>query len=390
IRTALRWSLEHGEARLALEIAANAWIFWNHQGLVGEGREWLAAALRSAGEAEPELVVRALIGAGELAVTQDDRTTAEKYLSRARDIAEASDDFVTAAAALRTMVSLPYRAGDLTTAARGFEEALALARRGGNPSQVSTILAGLALIDEDQGRLEEAESHAAEALSLRKQTQDQYGVADALLTWAEISINRGRLDEAGRALREALDISTRNGFQDIGAWQAAYRGKLEMCWGNTDEGVRLLEDALHRFQERGQPNGAAWALRHLGKARLEQGDLTRAEVALVDALDLAVSHVIPDAPRILEALGQVAVAAGDTAHAAFVLAAARHLREEMGLAIAVAEQPESRAAWSAVERQLGADHAATISTEAAGVPLGDLPGVLARRSAMRRFAPPAD
>jgi predicted ATPase/class 3 adenylate cyclase len=377
IRSALAWSLEHDRGALALRIAGGVWPFWKHAGHVTEGRSWLDRSLAAAVAPDPGELERALLGAGDLAATQDDRAAAERYLTRALARAEERRDDVAATTVLVTLASLPHRAGDLAEANRRFEGALERARRGGDLPQTASILASLALLKEDQGQIADAERYAAEALSLRRETDDQYAVSDALLTVGEISINRGRFEEARRVLEEALEISTGSGFQDIRAWATAYLGTVALSEGNDLEASRLLEDALGRFQQRGQPNGAAWAMRHLGRAALALGDLERASALLGEALDLSLRHVVPDAPAVLLAISELDVARGDYEEAAYLLAVADAARENMSLVGSAPDEARAVEVRSIVAAGLPPERLDELTTAGAETALDELPPLLA-------------
>ena len=354
IRAALGWSLDHSRADLALGIAGGVWPFWKHAGHVTEGRDWLDRSIALASDPTVDLEA-ALLGAGDLAATQDDRAAAERYLGRAFALVEERGDDFAATTVLARLASLPHRAGDLPEATRRFEEALERARRGSDLAQIASLLASLSLLEEDQGLADEAERHAAEALSLRRRTDDLHAVSDALLTVGEISINRERYEDARSAITEALEIATGSGFQDISAWATAYLGKIELAEGNNGDAVRQLESALTQFQHRGQPNGEVWAMRHLGQAALALGDLDRAASLLSEALQLSLQHVVPDAPAVLLAISELDLATGDYEEAAYLLGAASSAQDRMALVSSPAEEARAADVRTALETQLTAD-----------------------------------
>jgi predicted ATPase/class 3 adenylate cyclase len=376
IRAALGWSMEHDRGDLALRIVAAVWPYWKHAGHVAEGRVWLERSIEAAGGSDPAALESALHGAGALAATQDDLAPAEAYFTRALALAEERGDDVAATTMLAQMASLPHRAGDPVEATQRFQEALDRARRGGDLPQTASILASLALLKEDQGLGPEAEQHATEAVNLRRRTNDPYAVADALLTLGEISINRGRNDEARLALDEALDIASGSGFQDITAWATAYLGKLESAQGNNTAALRRLEDALGQFQQRGQPNGEVWTMRHLGEVAVRFGDLERAAALLRDALDLSLEHVVPDAPGVLLAMGELNIARGDYAEAAYLIGVAKGAQDRMSLVSSPADAARAAEVQRAAEAQLGTARLGELTDSGASSSLDDLPPLL--------------
>src|SRR5207249_968938 len=96
-RAALEWALGEGppgqprDAPLGLRLAgALAW-FWHFYAHLGEGRDWLSAALGVSSRPDAARL-RALHGAGWLAHIQSDTAAARALLEEALPIARALDD----------------------------------------------------------------------------------------------------------------------------------------------------------------------------------------------------------------------------------------------------------------------------------------------------------
>jgi predicted ATPase/class 3 adenylate cyclase len=369
LRAALRWSLEAGEGDLALRIGSAAWDFWKLRGHLAEGRDWLERALAASRDTPPAVQARALRGAGDLAAGQGDVGRARQYLERSLVLAEKLGDDTGAAESLTRLAALPHREGDLVEATRLFTEALERARRGGDPSRVGHILASLALLSEDQGLSEKAEAYVAEALQTRRKTDDLYVATDALLAQGEISINRAEWDKARRALEEALHQARDAGFADVISWATAYLGKLALGEGRVDEGERLLAEGLAMFQKLGLPVAAAWVMRHLGRAALEQGDPARAEALLGGALRISLEQVRPDAPLILQALGELQARAGGAEDAAVLVGAAEAARRRMGLRLPAREAELAEETATRIRERIGGERFGELASQGASMTL---------------------
>jgi predicted ATPase/class 3 adenylate cyclase len=330
-RAAIRWALENGEDNLALRLAAGMSRFWRLRGHITEGRQWLERVIGAADDPDLDLLAHALTGAGSLAVSQGDDRAAESFLGRAIEIFRSSDNALAAAATARLLAPLPHRRGELAQAATLMEGAMESARAGGDLGQVGHIQAGLALIYEDLGRHEEAEATAEQALATGRNVGDGYVQADALLSRAELAINRGDTERASAAVADAATLAAEFGLHEVSAWAKAYAGQIALARGDRNAAVVQLEQALSAFQSQSQSVGEAWASRHLARAALGAGDLARADLLFRSALDLALKHVLPDAPLAMQGLGEVAVARADLEEGAVLLAAAENAAAGMGL-----------------------------------------------------------
>lgn len=354
-RAAIHWALESGEENLALRVAAGMWRFWRLRGHVTEGRQWLERAIDAADNSDTELLGHALTGAGSLAGNQGDDQAAESSLSRAIEIFRLGGNDLAAAAAARLLAPLPHRRGDVRRAAGLFEEAMMLARAGGDLGQVGEIQAALALLYDDLGQPGEAEAIAEQAVATARSLGDGYVEADALLSLTELALNRGDLERASGAVAEAANLATRSGLQEVTAWANAYSGQIAFARGDGDKAVIHLERALSDFQSQGQPVGEVWASRHLGRVELAKGGLTRAHALFRSALDLALKHVLPEAPAALQGLGEVAAARNDAEECAILLGAAQAAAEEMGLQRHVGDVETARRALDIARTGLGDD-----------------------------------
>jgi tetratricopeptide (TPR) repeat protein len=353
LRAALDYALEEGSVALAGRVAAAAWTFWKLRSHVSEGRDRLRRVLAAADESGVVLPAEVLIGAGDLAIDQGDVDEAQIVLERARALADSHGDAHAAASAVAKLASLPHKAGDLETAVARGEEALALARAAGDDWVVGRVLPSLALLREDQGDHARATDLADEAVAVGRRSGNPYVIADAALSAGEIALNREDLKAAERLFGEALANAETAGIGDVGAWSLAYLGKLAVARGDHRRAQGLLGSALQQFHDLESPMGASWTLCHLGRALQGEGQLDAARRRLEEALELALAYVRPDAPIAIEALGQLAVDAGEPERAAVLLGAAEGIRTRIGLEPAPPERRAAEAARARLGRTLG-------------------------------------
>ncbi|MFT4039553.1 MAG: LuxR C-terminal-related transcriptional regulator [Thermomicrobiales bacterium] len=86
ISAAMAWGITH-EPALAQRIGASLWAYWLLQGLVGEGYDWLVAAL-DAGDSPPEIRAMALIACGAVATMQSNGVAARPLQAEALQLAD--------------------------------------------------------------------------------------------------------------------------------------------------------------------------------------------------------------------------------------------------------------------------------------------------------------
>src|SRR5690606_31102262 len=82
LRSAMHWSLHHGNPEDCLRIANAIWSFWQHRGYLAEGCDWLDRSLRACAGSPVQLRARAMLGRAFLAYSQDDLVTSHAHASQ--------------------------------------------------------------------------------------------------------------------------------------------------------------------------------------------------------------------------------------------------------------------------------------------------------------------
>ena len=222
LRAALGWLEAASDYDAMLRIAESLWWFWWHRGEPSEGRAWLERALANAGASDAELRGLAHLGIGGLAWVQGDNEAAEEHSSIARRLFAELDDAAMEGSALNNLGLVASRRND-ASAARGFFEA-AIERFNAAPDDLGMVQRNVAVtIDnlgsaaQDLGDAGSALAFYREALALNRARDDREGIAMNELHLALVEAEQGRLQEARRLLASALAVYRAADFKQYAA-----------------------------------------------------------------------------------------------------------------------------------------------------------------------------
>ena len=376
LRAALDTFVERAASIDALRLASALWQFWWIRGHLTEGRERLRVVLALADRAvtPPDLLARALDGAGALAEAQ----------------------------------------GDIPHAARCHEEALALWRSAGDLIGQARSLENLGLIDlHDHGNAAAAREYFASALALYEQEHDQPGIVSALRNLGDASLFEEQFPEATTLYTRALGIARKLGHTRNMAAIVMSLGALAFFQSEAGQAARLYEESLVYWRELDDLPGTALALGNLGEALDHLGESARAEPLYIECLEIsrqigdrqgiafALSHLarllsqrgeheqavprfiqsarisqeIGDAPRAaesLEGLAGAVVQLGAGPDAARLLGLAGAVRQQSDSPRLNVHQPEYERAVATIEAAVGPDGFAALVSEGAEMAQEDL------------------
>jgi predicted ATPase/class 3 adenylate cyclase len=292
MRAALSWSIEHGEAELALKLGGALRWFWYMEGYYGEGRSWLEAVLAKDGRASAQARARVLEGVGWLASQQGDVDRAEAAAEEGLKLsAEAGLGEVVAADFQDVLGDAARHRGDYERAAKMFETSLALHRTAG----------------------------------------DSRGVAWSLGSLANVSGDRGNYERAKELYEEGLVLSRElGGARPLGEYliSLGYEYLLE---GDHERATALNEEAAQLYQKRGRRGGLQYAFDNLGWAALARGDHKRAKALHEE--NIVLCRELGDrliASESMDGLACVAGTTGEVERAARLFGAAQAQREAVG------------------------------------------------------------
>ena len=290
LRAALEWSIAARDPA-GLRIAADLRVFWLFRGYLAEGRRWLQAALDHCVADSPDVLVKALSGAGRLALEQGDYAAARSLHERALELAQRSFDREAAARSLRYLGQVAYFQYDFSGARGLLEMALAEARATGTKPLVALTLVDLAVtVGTGLEDYESAVVWAAEGLEIARVEGDQRNTANALFTLGEAAMTRGDIDAALKLFDSALAASRQAGDKRTVSDVLLRRAVALTASGRREDAVRsrneafdlvaeldtpeILVDAAHYLARQlgpGQPADAARLLASAERARAAWG-----------------------------------------------------------------------------------------------------------------------
>ena len=248
LRAALRWSLEGGEAELALRLGGSLWRFWVLRGHPGEGLQLLGAAVARGAPAGAPVRARALTAAGNLAWVRGELERSAAYHREALALRRPLGDVPGIAASLHNLANVASDRGDLAQARALYEESLALWRGVGDARRAAVTLHNLGDALRLEGDLDGAAALLAESLSLRRQGGDTWGIAVVLKDLGLLARLRGDLAQASALYAESLSLSRAVGGTLGIAWCLEKLAEVAGAQGRLETGGRLLgaADALRR------------------------------------------------------------------------------------------------------------------------------------------------
>ncbi len=292
IRAALESCRADPNPEYGLRLAGAVWHFWEVRGYLTEGREWLESALAKGTGVLSTARVKALNGAGILALVQ----------------------------------------GDFPRAVALGEESLDLSRKLGDKRGIASCLNILGL---DACRLEKydrAAQFGEESLALSREAGDKWGVAGARLTLGLVARGQGDYARASTLLEESV-----RQFRQLGdKWASTITlnnlGLVLREMGEYQRAQTVLEETLALFQELGDRWGIAFSLANLGIVAWDRQEYDRAARLFEESLPLR--KELRDRRGIatsLTGLAVVAVGLGQAERAAVLFGAAEALREALGV-----------------------------------------------------------
>jgi len=252
LRVALRWWIDRGAAREALEMAGTLYFHWLFAGLISEGVELLDAvlALPVAADEPPALRARALAGR----------------------------------AGLEIRVGRP---GETVRLARA---ALAAAQACGDPRALGHAHFVLAMAAFEQGEDEAARSALASMSEETRATGDRYWEAIALPLGALLDERRGRIDAAREALARSVALFRRLGQLWGLSRSLSYAAAFELRQGEPAQALERAREALVAHRELGSVWVEAESFATLSAVIAMQGNESGAALLAGIAAGLADRH----------------------------------------------------------------------------------------------------
>lgn len=208
-RTALRWTIDTGQADIGMRLGAALWRFWQIRAHIGEGRAVMADLLALPGDVDAVVRARALSAAGSLAYWQNDATAATEYYEASVGLRREMGDEAELATGLYDLGHITSVLEQIKNSARGRElemEALEIYRRLGDPVGEAWLIWALGNNSHFADDSVSAATEFGDSIERFRTLDDPFGLAWAL---TQHGLAVAHLDDAKRAAadwREALTI----------------------------------------------------------------------------------------------------------------------------------------------------------------------------------------
>jgi predicted ATPase len=213
LRAALAWTLENDpDACLRLTVVLR--VLWHLHGHFGEGLRWLDVALKRSTAAPPRTRMRALSGAGDLALLLGQLEVSRAYFQENLRIAVETGDAGRVASSYYRFGLMAVKEGDLPVARAHLEKCLAIAREVGNDIEVANSLNGLGEVARLEGDLTLARDFYERALALARRLGKREAVSVGLANLGAIALTEGNLKAARDCYLETLAIARELGSTD--------------------------------------------------------------------------------------------------------------------------------------------------------------------------------
>jgi len=249
VRLALVWYDQHGEIDALLQLSSLLYGLWFSRGLYREGVQWVDRALERSQRVPSSTLIRALDGAGTLAIFQGDYVRATSFIEEGLALAQVLGDPSLMSEALTYAAFLAYRHRAFARA----EELLAEARHilaGSAESEPGALpfltlggvvpffhIGDLALV---QGQFAQAATEYEEAIALFQAAGSETGLRDMQAGLAAVRYLTGDVPQAAALYGESLQQSHAMAFWPLVVSSLLGLAGIAIEVGDPVGGARLL------------------------------------------------------------------------------------------------------------------------------------------------------
>ncbi len=263
----------------ATEITERISSFYRLQGLYGEIQQLNEELLQH--YEHPKILA-------QIAWSYLDRSNydaARKWYMRMFDAAKGTDEYETARA-FHGLATIDLNQGKYEEARKGFLKALDIRQKIRDRVGEAGTLHNLAWIDLNQGKFEEARKGFLKALEIRQKIRDRVGEAGTLHNLAWIDLNQRKFEEARKGFLKALEIFRQNENRAGEAYTLHNLASIDMNQGKVEEARKGFLKALDIRQKIGDRAGEAGTLHNLATIDLNQGKYEEAGKGFLKALEI--------------------------------------------------------------------------------------------------------
>jgi predicted ATPase/DNA-binding NarL/FixJ family response regulator len=281
LRAALGW-LSQAAPGEALRLAGALTWFWIVQCRPSEGRHWLEPLLARDdidSLASPAIMARAILGAADLAMDQDDFDAGSRWYHDAWRRYQQLDDRVGLARACVGLADSAFVQADWVAVARHGEAGLALFREAGDHFGIADTLHMLGQRAQQRDEYERADALFGEALAIARALPDPDMVASLTFMLGLNAQFSGRLDIAEAMLSESIAVARASGETPAVAGRLGRLASVALDAGDPDRAAALAEEATALF-DASPREISPWirvvVLHYLATAIRRRGDPARA------------------------------------------------------------------------------------------------------------------
>jgi predicted ATPase/Tfp pilus assembly protein PilF len=293
IEAALRWCFTEGEAALGVALVAALRDFWQLTNQWREGCKWQEAALAMPFTAKTQLrraivlnEYGVLLGLmGEISRAQ----AAHEESLRLFELLGAANE---RAWTLHHLACPEYQDGDDALCNAMLSTALTTFRQTRDERGIAHTLQRLTIqmLDGDED-LVRAEAFANESLAIARRLDARSGMAGTLILLGEIRIRQEDFTSAANYLNKSLALSAPS--SGLRSWALGKLGRVFLKQGKVVNAQTAFQEALHIRQELGSIIGVAWMLEALGEVAVAAQKYARAVQMFGAAATLRTDHGQP-------------------------------------------------------------------------------------------------
>jgi predicted ATPase/DNA-binding SARP family transcriptional activator len=266
VRAALRWSIETGNAEIAMRIGGALWRFWLQRNHIREGRQWLEEMLALPEASEPTAHrAKAVTVLAGLVYWQGDYDAAGAAYRETLALYEALGDIAGRADAQFNLGWIVVIAGDLEEGWRLLSAARESHAGLGDRDAYARDGVALGLVAEFKREWSAARKILEESIGIFRELGDRWWLGQALIAIGRSYREDPGLEREEEVYREAVGIF-RETMDLSGLTQAmAATGALRILQGRTELGLKIA--SAGRALEEKMGGGAPEAWRPWGEAR---------------------------------------------------------------------------------------------------------------------------
>lgn len=280
LRAAIRWTLEQGDVESAGRIGAAIWRFWQMDGRLSEGRDWLekttVVATTAAATLSELTKARVLRAAGVLAWHQADYEAATSHFQESLRLFQRLEDDKGIASLTSNLGVLAMHQGDYTAAIQLFESVQQLQREIGDERGLSLTLNNLGAAAGRQGNNALARQYYEQSLVLNRKLGNKYLTALLLNNLGDTAVSEEDSDRAHALYLESLAIRRELGGQAEIAHSLLRLGTIARRQGDLAQAHRHDNESLRILWEIGDKEYILACLEEIACLATIEGEAERA------------------------------------------------------------------------------------------------------------------